>query len=110
MEVERLNYLVGGIKNHRRGQNADIGVPIGGPNFILTPDGKMWAAGRKYGKQARTSLATMTGTSFQHVLELPSGGDTSYPGMVLHDGLLWMSYYSSHEGGKTSIFLAKIKL
>ena len=52
----------------------------------------------------------MTGTTFQHVLELPSGGDTSYPGMVIHGGLLWMSYYSSHEDGKTSIYLAKIKL
>ncbi len=29
--------------------------------------------------------------------------------MVWHDGLLWMSYYSSHEG-KTSIYLAKIKV
>ena len=42
-------------------------------------------------------------------LELPSGGDCSYPGMVWHEGLLWMSYYSSHEG-KTSIYLAKVRL
>ena len=42
-------------------------------------------------------------------LPLPSGGDTSYAGMVLHDGLLWVSYYASHEG-KTSIYLAKVKL
>ena len=95
---------------YRKWSYTDIGQPIGGPNFLITPKGTMWAAGRKYGQAAKTSLATMTGTSFQHVLELPSGGDTSYPGMVLHDGLLWMSYYSSHEGGKTSIFLAKIKL
>ena len=27
----------------------------------------------------------------------------------MHDGVLWMSYYSSHEG-KTSIYLAKVKL
>jgi hypothetical protein len=40
---------------------------------------------------------------------MPSGGDSSYPGMVLHDGLLWMSYYSSHEG-KSSIYLARIRL
>jgi hypothetical protein len=42
-------------------------------------------------------------------LTFPSGGDTSYAGLVWHDGLLWMSYYSSHEG-KTSIYLAKIKV
>ena len=43
------------------------------------------------------------------VLTFPSGGDTSYPGMVWHDGLLWISYYSSHEGN-TSIYLARVKL
>jgi hypothetical protein len=41
------------------------------------------------------------------ILRLPSGGDTSYPGLVWHDNLLWVSYYSSHEG-KTNIYLAKV--
>ena len=36
----------------------------------------------------------------------PSGGDTSYPGIVWHDGKLWMSYYSSHEG-KARIYRVK---
>jgi len=36
---------------------------------------------------------------------LPSGGDTSYPGLLWHEERLWVSYYSSHEG-KTSIYLA----
>ena len=30
-------------------------------------------------------------------------------GLVWHAGLLWVSYYSSHEG-KTSIYLAKVRL
>jgi hypothetical protein len=34
--------------------------------------------------------------------------EASYPGMVWHDGLPWISYYASHEG-KTSIYLAKVK-
>jgi hypothetical protein len=51
----------------------------------------------------------MTPTSYEPALQLPSGGDTSYPGMVWHEGILWMSYYSSHEG-KTSIYLARIRL
>ena len=42
-------------------------------------------------------------------LTLPSGGDTSYAGLVWHDGLLWVSYYSSHEE-KTAIYLAKVKV
>ena len=82
---------------------------LGGPNFIRLPDGKLWAGSRSYPGGAKTALATMTKTGYEPVLTLPSGGDTSYPGLVWHDELLWMSYYSSHEG-KTSIYLAKIRL
>jgi hypothetical protein len=38
---------------------------------------------------------------------LPSGGDTSYPGMVEHDGQIWMSYYATHEG-KSAIYFARL--
>ena len=82
---------------------------IGGPNFVRLPNDTLWAVGRRYGKQPSTVLARLTRDSYQPVLTLPSGGDCSYPGMVWHDELLWMSYYSSHEG-KTSIYLAKIKI
>jgi hypothetical protein len=82
---------------------------VGGPNFIRLPNGNLWAAGRQYGKKTTTVLARMTRESYEPVLTLPSGGDTSYPGLVWYDDLLWMSYYSSHEG-KTSIYLAKIKI
>ena len=68
----------------RKSTYNNIGQAIGGPNFIGLPDGALWAAGRKYGDQMWTSLARMTPTSFEHVLELPSGGDTSHPGMVWH--------------------------
>jgi len=47
--------------------------------------------------------------NIKKVIELPSGGDTSYPGLVIYDGKLWYSYYSSHEG-KTSIYLVTIPL
>jgi hypothetical protein len=83
---------------------------IGGPNFIRLPDGSLWAAGRAYGRENKTVLARMTAKGgYSPVLTLPSGGDTGYPGLVWHDGLLWMSYYSSHEG-KPSIYLAKIQV
>ena len=36
-------------------------------------------------------------------------GDQSCPGLLWHDGVLWVSYYASHEG-KTSIYLANLKL
>ncbi len=89
----------------------DLGVRIGGPNMIQLPDGRIVAATRLYYPKQRTSLSWVdpeAGT-LTEFLALPSGGDTSYAGMVLHEGLLWISYYSSHEE-KTCIYLAKVKL
>ena len=89
---------------------------LGGPNFLILPDQSMIASGRYLtltpdGEEIeRTILAKMTFEGLKKILELPSGGDdTSYPGMVYKDGVLWVSYYSSHEG-KSAIYLAKIPL
>ncbi|HPD17004.1 MAG TPA: exo-alpha-sialidase [Planctomycetota bacterium] len=89
----------------------DLGVQIGGPKMIRLPDGRFLATVRLYDKKVRTGLCSLDpeGGRLTEILTLPSGGDTSYAGMVIHDGLLWISYYSSHEG-KTSIYLAKVKL
>jgi len=83
---------------------------FGGPNFIVLPNGQMWAGSRGYlPGGSKTVLARFGLQTYEPVLTLPSGGDTSYPGLVWHEGLLWMSYYASYEG-RTSIYLAKIKL
>jgi len=85
------------------------GHRFGGPNAIVLPNGSMWAAGRAYlPKKAATILARLGTETYEPALALPSGGDTSYPGLVWHDNRLWMSYYSSHEG-KSSIYLAVIQ-
>ncbi|MCA9186851.1 MAG: exo-alpha-sialidase [Pirellulaceae bacterium] len=88
----------------------DLGVRIGGPNFVKIPSGDWIAAGRLYDGKVRTELLYLD-VAARHVtpiLQLPSGGDTSYPGMLWHDGMLWVSYYASHEG-KTSIYLARVR-
>ncbi|MEW6305341.1 MAG: exo-alpha-sialidase [Verrucomicrobiota bacterium] len=88
------------------------GVQIGGPNFIPLPDGRMVAAGRQYNPSpvgAKTFLGAMDLASVKPQLIFPSAGDNSYPGLVWEKKILWMSYYASHEG-KTSIYLAKVKL
>jgi len=83
---------------------------FGGPNFIQLPDGSLVASSRRYlPKGAKTVVARMTAASYEPILELPSGGDTSYAGLVWHEGVLWVSYYSSHEK-KSSIYLAKVDL
>jgi hypothetical protein len=89
----------------------DLGIRIGGPQILALPDGRYVAAARLHEPKSHTALAWFdpeAGT-LKPFLLLPSSGDTSYPGLVWHDGKLWVSYYSSHEG-KTSIYLAKVKL
>ena len=83
---------------------------VGGPNFIRLPDGELWASGRRYPGGPATVVARMTlDGGYEPALTLPSGGDTSYAGMVWDANLLWVSYYSSHEG-KTAIYLARVKV
>lgn len=82
---------------------------IGGPAMIRLPDGRMVAGVRLYDGGARTSLAwvDVEQGGLREFLRLPSGGDTSYPGLVWHEGRLWVSYYASHEG-KSAIYLAEV--
>ncbi len=89
----------------------DLGARVGGPNFVFLPDRPAVAAVRLYDKPVRTSLGPLDVAEgkFTEVLKLPSGGDTSYAGLVWHDDLLWVSYYSSHEG-KSNIYLAKVRV
>ncbi len=89
-----------------------IGRFIGGPEFTIMPDGALWAAGRDLrpapdGPKTALGLITADG-KWTPSLTLPSGGDTSYAGIVQHEGGIWMSYYSSHEG-RSAIYLARIR-
>lgn len=83
---------------------------LGGPNFLVMDDGAIWASSRDHReKAAKTAIGRMSTSDYEPELVLPSGGDNSYAGMVMHEGELWMSYYSSHEG-KSSIYLARLQL
>lgn len=88
----------------------ELDLRIGGPNMLQLPDGRILAATRLYAPRTRTSLSWIdpAAGTMTECLELPSGGDTSYAGMVLHEGIVWISYYSSHEE-KTCIYLAKVQ-
>ena len=88
------------------------GLFIGGPNFLELPDGRMLAGGRQLPPPpggAKMFVGPMSSSAVTPELILPSGGDCSYPGFVWHEGFLWASYYSSHEG-RASIYLAKIRV
>lgn len=89
----------------------DLGTRTGGPHMIQIPTGQLIAAVRLYDKPVRTSVCVVdpVAGSITEKLKLPSGGDTSYAGLVWHEDQLWVSYYSSHEG-KTQIYLARVKI
>ncbi len=104
--ISRLDY--------KQWQWKDLGADFnsfGGPNLIRIPGGHWIAAGRMHQGGAHTALTyiDVENGSMTKLIKLPSGGDTSYPGLLWHNDLLYVSYYSSHEG-KTSIYLAKVKI
>lgn len=89
----------------------DIGCRIGGPQAIFTASGQILAAVRLYDEKVRTSLVTLNQNTGEltEIIALPSGGDTSYAGMVLQGDKLLISYYSSHQG-RCSIYTALLRI
>jgi hypothetical protein len=87
----------------------DMGIRLGGPDFIVLPDGKLLLGSRVYSEEGhRTGLfMNQKDGKFEQVAAFPSGGDTSYPGMVLMGDTLYMSYYSAHEE-KSAIYFTTI--
>ncbi|MDF1787077.1 MAG: hypothetical protein P1U82_14510 [Verrucomicrobiales bacterium] len=88
-----------------------LGHRLGGPAMIRLPSGRLLTAARRYGSEQWTELGLIDPDNghYEAKLRLPSKGDSSYAGLIWHDNLLWMSYYSSH-GDKTAIYLAKIAI
>src|SRR5690606_14133091 len=83
---------------------------LGGPNFLFDKKQRIIPTTRLYEPEAYTGLLVGDNAAdLKEVLHLPSGGDNSYAGMVIHKRNLWLSYYSSHEG-KTAIYIAKVPL
>jgi hypothetical protein len=91
----------------------DTGTRVGGPALLQLPDHRIMAGVRLYDGNVRTSLAWLDVESGEltEFLKLPSSGDSSYPGLVWNNANreLIVSYYSSHEG-KTSIYLARVRI
>jgi hypothetical protein len=87
-------------------------VRLGGPNLMVLPGGELIGVTRGHHAEQKTStyLARLgRDGAVDPLLTLPSGGDTSYGGMVRRGDQLHISYYSSHEG-RSAIYLATIDL
>jgi hypothetical protein len=100
--------------NYKQWKFIDLGTDFngfGGPNLIKIPSGHWIAAGRMHQGGSHTALTYIDAKNgtMTKLAKLPSGGDTSYPGLLWYDNILYVSYYSGHEG-KTSIYLAKVTI
>ena len=90
---------------------------IGGPEMAVLPDGSLIVGGRAYFESGETKTCLWKGNAegdFEVWKILPSGGDNSYPGILVEDGELKVVYYSSHEltrpdgHPRAGIYLARI--
>lgn len=94
----------------------ELDVYTGGP--VLAHWGKRIVMGGrdKVGDSYRTGFNWVEGTKVIPFIQLPSGGDNSYPGFVqLDDGRALISWYSSHEKGAdgkplSAIYLAELAI
>lgn len=85
---------------------------VGGPDFVRGPGDDGWiVAGRGRGDDGPRTVLWWRGDdgAWETMATLPSGGDTSYPGLVLRDGRILVSYYSSHEE-RTAVYLAELEV
>lgn len=86
----------------------------GGQDFAIQPDGRVICVARSLYLWDHESTSIYTGDLEEGPVAqrfiLPSDGDTSYAGMLIEGGTLWVSYYSGHETEKPSIYLARLPL
>ena len=92
---------------------ADLKHYIGGPALIKLNDEHAIASGRLWttsGPKMAIYTLNLKQAALKPVLILPSEGDSSYPGLVLQENNLLVSYYSSHIDNKSSVYLAEVDI
>ena len=102
---------------YREWSRTDLDRTVGGP-LLARWEGHYLVGGRDSldPENPRTALYWLVDDQLREAVELPSGGDNSYPGFVpLGPGRGLLSFYSSHEGSGTAqapstIYLAELSL
>ncbi len=96
-------------------ERKDLDRYIGGPLLARWGDYYVVGGRKTLGGSPKTSLCWLVDDRLHEFAELPSGGDTSYPGFVaLSNTRALVSYYSSHERDQegrtiTAIYLAELQ-
>lgn len=89
----------------------DLGFHCGGPDAKVLADGRILLGGRTEYVRKRPKTGIFCGKAdgdFHEVMILPSAGDNSYPSFMKVGNEIWITYYSTHETNKPSIFLARV--
>lgn len=89
----------------------ETGIRLGGPELVSLSSGELLLGTRAFkDSKPYTGIFVLEPSGeFRELFALPSGGDNSYPGMLVHRNKLWVSYYSSHEGN-ARIYLSALPL
>jgi len=89
----------------------ELDYRLGGPDFLVMKKNALLIGTRLYGPSSNSTVLYVTDKdgTIKKTVRLPSGGDTSYPGLLIHKKHLMVSYYSSHEG-KSSVYIARLKI
>lgn len=106
-------YLATSLPPYTDWAYTELDYRVEGHNFMFLDDNSFIIGTRRFDQdnsnpQMAIYVTDLTG-KIQKEIVLRSSGDCSYPGMVIHDNMLWVTYYSSHEG-VASIYLSKIPL
>lgn len=81
-----------------------------GPNFLIMDNNKLLFSGSFY-SWVYLGIYDLETKTYKKVIDIPSFGDGSYPGMIIKDNILWLSYYTSFENTRgSSVYVANINL
>lgn len=94
----------------------DLSEYIGGPLLAKWGERLLVGGRRNTGAGPKTTLYWLEDRTLHPAAELPSGGDNSYPGLLVLDGnhavLSWYSSHEKNENGEkiTAIYMADLRL
>lgn len=83
---------------------------IRGPKLALLPDGRLFLAGASLIDLYKTYYVILDPKhdfAVQTIKVFPSYGDSGYPGVIVEDNSVLVSYYSSHEG-RTKVYIVRL--
>ena len=96
---------------YTRWQWQDLGDYIGAPVVLPVNDELTLVCGRQFtGASFVTRLWSLSVNTarLEPLFTLPSGGDNSYPGMIINNNTLYIAYYSSHIDNHSRMYLAEL--